>query len=281
MTLYQIMKRAVPLKWKVGFHKYKALSKDVAVRVQSHLTGSAPIPPSDFVHLVTGQRSAYRFLNGGRSASETIRETLLKHGIEISQLGAVLDFGCGVGRIMRHWSAIRHPVWYGTDYNPRLVEWCRNHLKFAEFEVNTLSDRLPYKSETFDLIYAFSVFTHLSETLQFYWIDELSRVLKPGGYIYMTTHGEYYHTGLSPEEQRQFRNGRLVVREPEQSGSNICCAYHPVSYVRAKMARNFDLVDFIQSGAKGNSTQDIYLLKKSTPNLAVPGESSPCETEAG
>ena len=269
MTLYQIMKGAVPLKWKVGFHRYRGLSRDIAVRVQSHLTGGTPIPPDDFIYLVTGQRSAYRFLNGGRSASETIRETLFKHGVEVSQLEAVLDFGCGVGRIMRHWNAIPNPVWHGADYNPRLVEWCRNHLKFAEFQVNTLSDRLPYESQTFDLVYAFSVFTHLSESLQLYWIDELSRVLKPGGVIYMTTHGEYYYAGLSVEEQRQFRNGQLVVREPEQSGSNMCGAYHPVSFVREKMARHLEVVDFIESGARGNSTQDIYLLKKRTPNLYI------------
>jgi ubiquinone/menaquinone biosynthesis C-methylase UbiE len=184
--------------------------------------------------------------------------------MDIGRFDAILDFGCGVGRIMRQWGSLQHPILCGTDYNPMLVEWCRDNLKFAECRVNTLSGELPYESETFDFIYAFSVFTHFSMPLQFYWINELSRVLKPGGYIYLTAHGEYYLPVLSPEEQEQFREGRLVVREAKQAGSNICAAFHPEIYVREKMAQDFTVVDFIPSGAKGDSMHDIYLLKKPT-----------------
>ena len=128
---------------------------------------------------------------------------------------------------MRHWRTTKGPAWHGTDYNPALIDWCQAHLKFAEFRVNTLSGELPYAAETFDFIYAFSVFTHLSESLQFFWINELSRVVKPGGYIWFTTHGENYVPTLTPEELKQFRHGELVIRGSNSQGQTSAPCFIP------------------------------------------------------
>ena len=262
MGLYQSVKRVVPNEWKVRVRSLRTLPKDIAVRVWSRFRGGIPLPPKELIYFVTAHRSASTFLRSGHLASKTIRQTLEKHGLEIERLNAVLDFGCGVGRIMRHWNLLQGPVLHGTDYNSRLVEWCQDNLKFAEFQVNTLSHRLRYEPETFDFIYAASVFTHLSEPLQFYWLDELSRVLKPGGHLYFTTHGDYFFPHLRVEEKEKLLNGQLVVRETEQSGSNRCAAFHPATYVRENMTRNFFLVDFIPGSAKRGFLQDIYLFKK-------------------
>jgi SAM-dependent methyltransferase len=262
MGLYKAAKRHVPLKWKERYHSLRTVPNDVGVRFRNRLNGGLPVPPGRLIYLVAGHVRAEWFLRGGRTASEAIRETLEKNGIEIEGLDDILDFGCGVGRIMRHWSSLRHPALHGTDYNPKLVAWCKSNLTFAEFRVNPLSGELPYEPDSFDFVYAFSVFTHLSEELQFHWLDELSRVLRPGGYAYITTHGDYYLNDLSAEQQEQYRSGRLVVRWPEQSGENVCSAFHPESYVREKWAEVFSVVDFIPSGAKGDSEHDVYLVRK-------------------
>jgi SAM-dependent methyltransferase len=41
----------------------------------------------------------------------------------------------------------------------------------------------------FDLVVAVSVFTHLSLELQEFWIAEMRRIIRPGGYLIMSTHG--------------------------------------------------------------------------------------------
>ena len=125
---------------------------------------------------------------------------------------------------MRHWNRLQYAALHGTDYNPRLVEWCKQNLSFAEFKVNTLSGGLPYESETFDFIYAFSVFTHLSEPLQSVWMKELARALRPGGYIYFTTHGDYFLPQLSAEEKEKFLSDQLVV-EPPKSLVQTCAPH--------------------------------------------------------
>ena len=262
MSLYQTMKRAVPLEWKVAFHKRKNLPQHLALRVSTRLSGQPPLPPGNLIFFVTGNENPQWFLNSGRSASQAIREILAKHDLKIEQFSSVLDFGCGVGRIMRHWTTTRGPSWHGTDYNPQLIEWCRENLKFAQFNVNTLSGKLPYEDHSFEFIYAYSVFTHLNETLQFFWINELSRVLKPGGYIYFTTHGNYYLKGLTPEEREQFQRGQPVVREQQESGSNYCAVFHPPDYVHETIAKDFVVIDHIPGSDQGRSAHDIHLIKK-------------------
>lgn len=260
MSFYQTAKTFVPLEWRIGFRQISP--NDLAVRVLNRLKGNPPIPPGDLIYLVAGHRKAKAFLEGGNLACNAIRDILKKNRLDVEQFESVLDFGCGVGRIIRHWNNTRGPAWHGSDYNPLLIEWCKDHLKSAEFRTNTLSAQLPYASESFNFIYTFSVFTHLDETLQHSWIKELLRVLKPGGYLYLTTHGEYYLSMLTGEERAQFESGKLVVRAQDESGSNACAAFHPLSYIRNTLVPHLTVVDFIPCGSSGHSMQDVHLLRK-------------------
>ena len=97
----------------------------------------------------------------------------------MQQFRAVLDFGCGCGRIIRHWKDLKGPVIYGSDYNPQLVEFCRRALPFARFSVNRLRSPLDYEDSTFDFIYAISVFTHLEEGDEDFWIGSFAGCSNP------------------------------------------------------------------------------------------------------
>src|ERR1019366_4417403 len=187
---------------------------------------------------------------------------MLKNGFQMENFHAILDFGCSVSRVLRYWKNLRGPEIWGTDYNPKLIQWCQANIPFGKFQVNKLKERLEYEDEKFDFIYALSVFTHMTESQQFLWINELSRVLKPGGYLFITTHGDHYVDGLSQEDQKHYREGELVVLCADHEGSNQCAAYHPQSYVRERVARNLGVIDFVPKGAAGNPHQDVYLLRK-------------------
>jgi ubiquinone/menaquinone biosynthesis C-methylase UbiE len=124
---------------------------------------------------------------------------------------------------------------------------------------------LDYKDNQFDLIYVLSVFTHLPEGLGVNWINELTRVLKPGGLLLITLHGISRLYQLAPEEQQRFLAGQLVVTQSSSAGSNSCGAYHPEEYVRNVLAKGLEVVDFIPEGAR-DENQDIYLLRKGDVN---------------
>src|SRR5438046_259041 len=79
------------------------------------------------------------------------------------------------------------------------VTWCRKYLPFVEASVNQPTPPLIYQDESFDLIYAFSVLTHLPIKSQIAWRDEFARVLRPGGRLLLSLHGDAYLESLSPE----------------------------------------------------------------------------------
>lgn len=212
-----------------------------------------PIPPAKLRYLVSGEPSdsSANFLDVGRLCARRIVEALKKADMEIESFEAILDFGCGCGRTIRHFQTLKETSLYGTDYNPKLIDWCGRNLPFARFRLNQLHPPLVYPDETFDLVYAFSVFTHLPETLQFSWMKELSRVLSPAGYLVIST----LPLGFLPEGQR---TGQMVVHKVSEAGKNACLAYHAPAYVREKLAKGFEVVEFIPAGVG----QDFYLFRK-------------------
>ena len=80
---------------------------------------------------------------------------------------------------------------YGVDVQARPIQWMRDYFP-KEFCVYTgcLNPHLPFPDNHFDVIYGFSVFTHI-KYLWDNWILELRRVLKPGGLLIQTVHTEH------------------------------------------------------------------------------------------
>lgn len=225
-----------------------------------------PLPPATLrAQIGPRHADAAFFLHSGRQHAELVRDVLEEQGADVESLAALLDWGCGCGRVFRHWASLPGTEVYGCDINPKMVEWCAANLGFAQTSVSELEPPLPYADSTFDLIYAFSVFTHLSEQLQHEWIAESLRVLRPGGHLLLSTMGEYYAglDRLTEPEQRAFSNGELVVLYEHSAGTSLCSAYHPPAYVRTKLAAGFEPVAFRPAVEGGG--HDIHLLRKPAP----------------
>ena len=205
---------------------------------------------------VAGTADGDWFLRSGRAAYDAISAH-----VPVGDADAILDFGCGCGRVLRYWSGHSGPV-AGCDRDDGAIAWCRANLPFARVDGNGLEPPLAYADESFDLVYALSVFTHLTAGLQEAWRDELRRVLRPGGCLLATTHGASYLPRLERDERACFDRGELVVRWGELPGSNLCSAYHPEQYVRESLASGFELVELEPEGALGNPTQDLVVLRR-------------------
>jgi SAM-dependent methyltransferase len=214
------------------------------------------LPPRRLMVRVAGTADAEWFLRSGRAAYDAIAAH-----VPVESLESVLDFGCGCGRVTRYWESFEGAV-AGSDVNAKAVEWCRDNLTFASFERNALQPPLVFDDATFDLVYALSVFTHLTADLQPAWRDELHRVLRPDGLLLLTTHGRSYVPRLDAGERAAFERGELVVRWGEVPGTNLCSAYHPEPYLHDTLARGFELVELEPEGARGNPTQDLVLLRR-------------------
>jgi SAM-dependent methyltransferase len=210
---------------------------------------------------IGGTPDAAWFLESGRRALSTIESATNAAAVELAEIDSALDFGCGVGRVLR-WLKDCGLRLYGTDYDEEAVDWCRANLDFAEVCRNPLAPPLSFATNTFGLVYAFSVFTHLPVSLQALWLEELTRVTRSGGLLLMTTHGECYRGRLKGSERKTFDGGGVVVRRDQVAGTRVCSAFHPPAYVINTLAPYLDLVQHVPQGALGNPYQDLFVLRK-------------------
>lgn len=230
--------------------------------LRKNFASRTPIPPGELVFSATGSRSVEWFLDSGRQTSQALRKVLESVGRPIESFHDVFELGCGCGRVLRYWSGVEGPRFFASDYNPRGVEWAKRHFGFVSFKTNQLVPPLPFGDGSFDLCYAISVFTHLPEDLQLPWLEEMHRVLRPGGILIVTLSGEGDLVRTTPDEQARFQAGHLVVVDPGYAGTNICGVYHPQRYVRSQWFRLFSVRKFLPRGAAGAPLQDLYLLDR-------------------
>lgn len=205
---------------------------------------------------------AYR--DGGLKHAQVFADAMLTHsaGSKID----VLEWGCGPGRIIRHVGGLlgdRAGRIAGSDYNGETIAWCKANLAGIDFEKNELAPPLPFADDSFDVVYNFSVFTHLSEGACLAWAAELHRVLRPGGLLLSTTHGDNYTYLLTRvEELRAYARGRAVSQSEYAEGRKWFFGIHSPAYVQGQLLRDFDDVEKLPVPAAANMLQDLWIARK-------------------
>jgi ubiquinone/menaquinone biosynthesis C-methylase UbiE len=176
----------------------------------------------------------------------------------------ILDWGCGPGRIIRHLPGFLPDSceFYGTDYNAKYIKWCRDNLEGICFKTNQLVPPLDFDDQSMDVIYGISIFTHLSEEMHFAWFNELMRVLKPRGILFITLQGKAFIEKLDAKEKTLFDNGQLVIKAKTKEGHRTYAAFQPEAFVR-KMAGSNEMADHIPGKIKdGMFEQDVWIIRK-------------------
>jgi len=214
--------------------------------------------PPDYLMYEAFQLNYERYYINGEKTAQWLVALVQKHK---NLTGAsVLDWGCGPARVIRHLPAlIEEGTFYGTDCNQQSIAWCSANFTDIYFHSNDLMPGLIYEKEWFDLIYGISIFTHLSIEAHEAWLNELIRVLKPGGILFLTLHGEGFRQKLTPPEELLFDADELVVRGRVSEGHRTFTSFHPEKWVRIWTLR-LTVLDHLR-GAEGE--QDVWILKKS------------------
>jgi SAM-dependent methyltransferase len=227
-----------------------------------------PKPPDRLLYLVSGSLNWDWYTKSGLSDAGEIRSAVIRAGTDLAALDPILDFGCGSGRIIRHFAGPAKGLrLYGVDYNSQLVDWCRTNLPFATFSANHARPPLNFPPAMFGLVYAYSVFTHLPEDAQIDWRNEMARILRPGGYLWLTVLNgtDANMEKLTPRERAAYQDGELVIRFAGAAGANLCTAYPPDAYVDRffKADDNWRVIERLRSGpAWGSGVQDHLLVQR-------------------
>jgi SAM-dependent methyltransferase len=112
----------------------------------------------------------------------------LLHGLSKPRVpGAYLDFGCGWGRIGRFFLRdFAEGEMHGVDVDPDMVAFCQAAAMPGTYHLIRNGGRLPFPDGSVALATAYSVFTHLAPEPFEAWLQELLRVMAPGGKLIMT-----------------------------------------------------------------------------------------------
>lgn len=235
-----------------------------------------PMPSAELVFLTQGHYQTDEYQNGIIPAVLTMRSYLQKSGIDVGQIRNVLDFGCGSGRLLVGWHIIMPQIQlYGCDLNPQLIDWAQQHLPQAiDCRLSNLNPTLPYQDQQFDMIYLISVFTHLSLETQKQWIREFKRILRKGGYLMVTLHGELYVRNTFELRSEHFRtfehSGYVEEGQANVEGENRYRSFHRYDFVR-DLFEGFEIRGYFPNGNDSQhntlfqiaQSQDVYVLQYS------------------
>jgi ubiquinone/menaquinone biosynthesis C-methylase UbiE len=110
------------------------------------------------------------------------RETLAL--VDLYAGDAVLDVGCGTGALVTEAERIvgAGGIVVGLDVEPAMVKQAKRRADDRQvvFEVASI-DHIPYPDDTFDVVFSTLMYHHLTEVERTTGIEEVRRVLKPGG----------------------------------------------------------------------------------------------------
>lgn len=233
---------------------WRLFAEQEVIREQSDVPEGLPLPPHSLMAAVAGGADDEEFRRSRVNGPAQLLADLVNAGINSTAITDVLDFGCGCGRFLAGW-VMRGSQWrlYGCDYNPALVEWCNRNLPDVKVLENELREQLPYDAASFDLVYMLSVFTHLTLDEQMQLVREFRRITRPGGYVYVTFHGEPFHQQMFSQIEdgaEIFRRSGFLIGEHNQEGTNECWTLHSPEYL-IQMFEGFSPVKHYRATERG------------------------------
>lgn len=240
-----------------------ALGKGRANRRFRRAHAEVVFPPTRLMHDPYGLVDYAAYWQSGQAAAAALARIFAEYGGEAKGAVRILEWGCGPARILRHLPGlVPGGEFFGCDYNREAIAWCQENLPGLTFAPNDLAPPLDYPAASFDFIYCISVFTHLSEPMHEAWRAELLRVLKPGGCLVLSLHGDSFRRKLLPDELARFDAGALVVREGVSEGGRMFTAFHGERFVRERLLRSLDILRHEPVTNPACTPQDLWVVRK-------------------
>jgi SAM-dependent methyltransferase len=220
------------------------------------------IPPQALAYDAYSAPDWNFYKKSGEETAVFLRDISIKYLQDLPSI-KILEWGCGPGRVVRHIPLFfpSNANTYASDYNEATVKWCKQNILNVEFLLNDLRPPLKLGSNFFDFIYSISVFTHLSEENSHQWIAELYRIAKPGGILVISTNGDSRQKFMLNHELKAYLENGILIRGNVEEGKKMFWACHSPNYLKEKLFKKFEVLDFVGAGFP-HTGQDCWILRK-------------------
>jgi SAM-dependent methyltransferase len=247
-----------------------------------------PSLPPEEVQIRTNATAGDVALKDGYVVYRLVREIHQAYRGDLESADAILDFGCGWGRILRFFLKDIEPdrIW-GVDIWKEQIELCRETSRWGNFTVNEFFPPIDFADGTFDLVFCYSVFSHFSEDAARRWVDEFPRILKPGGLLVATTRDRQFieqcrafrdesRSSSSPTNPlaaifaetedwlARYDRGEFCYDSSEEIYGDLVSSFGeaciPEEYVRRHWSKRFEILDYIDD--RSVSAQNVIVARR-------------------
>jgi SAM-dependent methyltransferase len=245
--------------------------------VQLAARDTAPIPLLDDREKYNPDGNLSYWLSGLRDYHAVTR-ALARHG---GRTDRIIDIGAASGRVLRHFAfQSDSPEIWAADVNHRHVRFLTEHMPAHVLPVALPAlPHYPVEDNSFDLVMAFSVFTHI-DVFETAFLAELRRMLGPGGLAYLTIsdehHWEALRTAATPTTahlrgvmNRRYPGPSEALEAPlsqsnrwfryKQTGPYRALAFTPQHQLATVWSRFFRLEEIIPGG---HDDQTVVIARK-------------------
>ncbi len=149
-------------------------------------------------------------VGGDYEQSGRIQEAVLRM-FDVDQVGSMIDLGCGSGRLASRLAHSYRGDFLGIDVVKEMLDYAdaRTPENFRFAEVSSIG--IPAADASADVVTAFSLFTHLLHEETFLYLQEVKRVLRPGGRLIFSflEFGAANHWPVFVDSVCAYKSGKL------------------------------------------------------------------------
>ena len=218
----------------------------LTARLRDGVGGGARLPtlPGEQIQTNFVGSSGSKALREGFEFYRFIKSHCRQLGRPVLPSTRILDFGCGWGRIIRFFlKDVESRNLIGVDVDPEIIQVCRDTIPEAHFDAVNASPPTQLSAGSFDVIYAYSVFSHLQKDIHMQWVQEFARLLKPGGLVFATTQKRSFI---------EYCNGLAEDQLVTPWHRALATAFRPLDVALSR----YDLGEFVFSPTGGGGVRD-------------------------
>lgn len=229
----------------------------------SNIRATLPGAPERQLQINWNGESGLTLLNQSKAFYAKARDRFEADGNKPLSEACILDYGCGWGRLTRFFARDVAPgALCGCDPVQSILDVCEHTRVPADLRLcDFLPERLPFE-QNFDLVFSFSVLTHISEGAHLSVLRAIHSSLNPGGILIVTIRppaylalSELMHPALhelGPDPLAALEEPRYIFvphpadpDHPQYHGEDMSYGESVISlpYVRERWADLFEVLD--------------------------------------